>query len=135
MCAEGEQLCRCTDHNGQTLLHWAASLGNFDLVGRLVSMRANLNMRDLLGRTALDLAAEACNTAAAMLLRAHGGQCSPVSGARRARAAARSGDKAALQCLVELAGVPTDSADETGKSLLHAAAAAGHPAVCLDSTR
>ena len=87
--------------------------------------------QDKLGRTPVQLAAEARHTAAAMLLRAHGGQCSPVSGARRASAAARSGQKAVLQHLVELAGVPLDSADETGKSLLHAAAAAGHPAVCL----
>lgn len=54
--------------DGYTMLHWAASKGETELAEHLLTLKADPDMRDKFGRTALDCAREAGHAKAATLL-------------------------------------------------------------------
>lgn len=61
-------------YQGWTLLHWAAFMGKLDLVKKLITAQATINLSNDTQQTALDLALTAENTALVKLLRDHGGK-------------------------------------------------------------
>jgi ankyrin repeat protein len=54
-------------------LHWASLAGQKDVVELLLAKGANVNAKDLFGKTPLDAAAENYNYEIIDLLRRHGG--------------------------------------------------------------
>jgi RNA polymerase sigma factor (sigma-70 family) len=60
--------------DGQTLLHWAAQRGYWDMVELLIKNKAVLNIRDRFGRTPLQEAVEGGHTKVADLIRQYGGK-------------------------------------------------------------
>lgn len=114
------------DYNGQTLLHHAAAAGSIQLTSQMIAMSCDVNAKDQQGRTALLVAAERLNEAAALMIRAAGGTCDADHGGRSAAEAARLGHSDVLRVLVETCGVPIDWQDHVGKTATHLAASNGH---------
>jgi ankyrin repeat protein len=60
--------------DGNTLLHFASRVGNMLLIRKLLRQGEDINARDNLGQTALDIAAQYPKSEAVLELSRHGAQ-------------------------------------------------------------
>jgi ankyrin len=111
----------------QTALHLAASVGDTDIVERLLAGHANIEARDSWGQTPLMVASAAGQMEAVMSLLEHGASITTANnnGATALHVAAEQGHIEIIGLLIDR-GASLTANDIQGRCPLHVAAAAGH---------
>ncbi len=121
------------DDGQRTALNWASRLGLSELVWVLLQRRADPNVADSLGRTALlEAAAGGHLGIVSMLLDATVDvdvNARTTMGEAPLMAAAGAGHVAVVERLLSVPGVDANLCDEGGQTALYAAASKGHKAV------
>jgi ankyrin repeat protein len=115
------------DHNGNTPLMWASSLGNEQLVEALLDQGATVNMQNFVGETALFLAAARGFDRICSLLIENGAdfRIATLDGSSPLHIASASGHTEVIRVLFSR-GAYVNVADEEGDTPLHYAVREGH---------